>query len=77
MTAELRYCDDYAVDLFDHVLFDYGGFEHDGQVTKLHTRSGAVTIRFEKADFLCRRGERRRASAKISVSQVTFDRRDG
>lgn len=77
MTGELRYCDDYAVELFDHVLFDFEGFEHDGQVTKLHTKAADVTIRFEKADFLCRRGERRKTSVRMPVQQIAFERRDG
>jgi hypothetical protein len=77
MADELRYCDDYAVDLFDHVLFDFAGYEHDGQVTKLHARTGEVTIKFEKADWLCRRGERRKTSVRMPVHQIAFERRDG
>jgi hypothetical protein len=77
MAPELRYCDEYAADVFDHVLFDFEGFEHDGQVTKLHPKTGEVTVRFEKADFLCRRGERRKMSARVPVHHVTFERRDG
>lgn len=77
MAAELRYCDDYAVELFDHVLFDCDGYEHDGQVTKIHAKAADVTIKFEKADWLCRRGERRKTSVRMPVQQVTFDRRDG
>lgn len=74
---EMRYCADYAVEPFDHVLFDFRGLRHDGQIVKLHPMSGEATVRFEMADHLRRRGQRRQTSIRLPVSEIEFERRDG
>lgn len=75
--AQLRYDEDYAVEMFDHVEFDYEGYRHDGQVVKIFPRAGEVKIRFEAAFFLLRRGERASRSIRLPASQVDLERRDG
>ena len=72
--------DDYAVyevEPFDHVEIRLNGRLFDGQVTKVHARLRAVTVRFEDYTDPRRDGTLRRRSVRVPVGAATLIRRDG
>lgn len=75
----LRYDEDYEVDLGDHVEFRCAdGLRAEGQVTRMHPRLGAVTVRYEDhQDFYRTSGNPRVKSERLAVGRVDFIRRDG
>lgn len=77
----LRYDDEYEVERFDQVEVRIGnrweGRTFDGVVTRLHPRSGEVTVRYEDCYAATRNGDPRKKTARVPVSAVDLVARDG
>jgi hypothetical protein len=75
-TIELRYDENYAVELFDHVEVRIGGLTFDGEITGLYPRKGMVRVRYlDTLDFR-KDGEPKRKPARVPVGDVDLIGRD-
>lgn len=73
---QLRYDEEYAVEMFDRIEVEIGGGVFDGVVTKLHPRKGDVSVRYDDHINTLRNGDPRRCAARVPLSAVVFMGRD-
>ena len=76
---ELRYDENYAVEMFDQVevTCPITGIVYDGQVKKIKPRVGRVVCLIEDHNDWTRSGDPRRKRMEVAVEHVVLTARDG